>query len=83
MGTGNVTSLSGGEPELVQEVEWYWLQIVGLTSTHSLGSGTQLLERCWTVFHSGAARVKRQQAGVGLFTAPQLSHHVLEFSPGE
>ncbi|KAI3370352.1 hypothetical protein L3Q82_025123 [Scortum barcoo] len=25
-----------------------WLEIVGLTSTHSLGSGTQLLERGWT-----------------------------------
>ncbi|KAI3352981.1 hypothetical protein L3Q82_019556 [Scortum barcoo] len=38
--------LAGGkEPELVREVERYRLEIVGLTSTHSLGSGTQLLER--------------------------------------
>ncbi|KAK3563871.1 hypothetical protein QTP86_004810 [Hemibagrus guttatus] len=57
-GTWNVTSLGGKEPELVREVERYRLEIVGLASTHSLGSGTQLLER-----------------------APQLSHHVLEFSP--
>ncbi|KAI3375439.1 hypothetical protein L3Q82_021925 [Scortum barcoo] len=35
----------GEEPELVREVERYWLEIVGLTSMHSLGSGTQLLER--------------------------------------
>ncbi|KAK3554961.1 hypothetical protein QTP86_001863 [Hemibagrus guttatus] len=57
-GTWNVTSLWGKEPELVREVERYRLEIVGLASTHSLGSGTQLLER-----------------------APQLSCHVLEFSP--
>ena len=40
MGTWNVTSLGGKEPELVQEVERYRLEIVGLTSTYSLGSGT-------------------------------------------
>ncbi|KAI3359103.1 hypothetical protein L3Q82_002639 [Scortum barcoo] len=47
IGTWNVTSLGGKEPELVQEVERYRLEIVGLTSTHSLGSGIQL-ERGWT-----------------------------------
>ena len=46
MGTWNVTLLGGEEPELVREVERYQLEIVGLTSMHSLGSGTQLLERC-------------------------------------
>ncbi|KAI3364498.1 hypothetical protein L3Q82_011284, partial [Scortum barcoo] len=46
IGTWNVTSLGGKEPELeMREVERYRLEIVGLTSTHSLGSGTQLLER--------------------------------------
>ncbi|KAK3565612.1 hypothetical protein QTP86_012934 [Hemibagrus guttatus] len=44
-GTWNVTSLGRKEPELVREVERYRLEIVGLASTHSLGSGTQLLER--------------------------------------
>ena len=45
MGTWNVTLLGGKEPELVLEVERYRVEIVGLISTHSLGSGTQLLER--------------------------------------
>uniref|UniRef100_A0A671UP04 Reverse transcriptase domain-containing protein n=1 Tax=Sparus aurata TaxID=8175 RepID=A0A671UP04_SPAAU len=81
MGTWNVTSLGGKEPELVREAERYRLEIVGLTSTHSLGSGTQLLERGWTLFHSGVARGERRRAGVGLLIAPQLSRHVLEFSP--
>ncbi|KAK3514153.1 hypothetical protein QTP70_005085 [Hemibagrus guttatus] len=52
-GTWNVTSMGGKEPELVREVERYRLEIVGLASTHSLGSGTQLLERGWTLFYSG------------------------------
>jgi len=41
--------LAGKEPELVREVEWYELEMVGLTSTHSTGSGTKLLERGWTL----------------------------------
>uniref|UniRef100_A0A7N8XDS0 Endonuclease/exonuclease/phosphatase domain-containing protein n=1 Tax=Mastacembelus armatus TaxID=205130 RepID=A0A7N8XDS0_9TELE len=81
LGTWNVTSLGGKEPELVREVERYRLEIVGLTSTHSLGSGTQLLERGWTLFYSGVARGERRRAGVGLLIAPQLSRNVLEFSP--
>ena len=81
MGTWIVTSLGGKEPELVQEVEEYWLKRVGLASMHSLGPGIQLHERGCALFHSGVARGERQQAGVGLLIAPQLSHHVLEFSP--
>ncbi|KAI3365143.1 hypothetical protein L3Q82_010118 [Scortum barcoo] len=74
--------LAGGkEPELVREVERYQLEIVGLTSTHSLGSGTQLLERGWTLHYSGVAQGERRRAGVGLLIAPQLSRHVLEFTP--
>ena len=81
LGTWNVTSLAGKEPELVREVERYRLEIVGLTSTHSLGSGTTLLERGWTLYHSGVAHGERRRAGVGLLIAPQLSRHVLEFTP--
>ena len=63
--------LTGGkETELVQEVEWYRLGILRLTSTHSLGSGTQLLERGWTLFYSGVARGERWGAGVGLVISP-------------
>ncbi|KAK3564675.1 hypothetical protein QTP86_024820 [Hemibagrus guttatus] len=80
-GTWNVTSLGGKEPELVREVERYRLEIVGLASTHSLGSGTQLLERGWTLFFSGVPHGERHRAGVGLLIASQLSRHVLEFSP--
>ncbi|KAK3553847.1 hypothetical protein QTP70_012192 [Hemibagrus guttatus] len=79
-GTWNVTSLGGKEPELVREVERYRLEIVWLASTHSLGSGTQLLERGWTLFFSGVPHGERRRAGVGLLIAPQLSRHVLEFS---
>ncbi|KAK3517493.1 hypothetical protein QTP70_012572 [Hemibagrus guttatus] len=80
-GTWNVTSLGGKEPELMREVERYQLEIVWLASTHSLGSGTQLLERGWTLFFSGVPHGERRWAGVGLLIAPQLSRHVLEFSP--
>uniref|UniRef100_A0AAR2KE64 Endonuclease/exonuclease/phosphatase domain-containing protein n=1 Tax=Pygocentrus nattereri TaxID=42514 RepID=A0AAR2KE64_PYGNA len=80
-GTWNVTSLAGKEPELVREVERYRLDIVGLTSTHSLGSGSNLLERGWTLFFSGVAHGERQRAGVGFFIAPRLGACMLGFSP--
>ena len=80
-GTWNVTSLAGKEPELVREVERYRLDIVGLTSTHSMGSGTDLLERGWTLFYSGVAQGERRRAGVGLLIAPQLGACTLGFTP--
>ncbi|KAK3556664.1 hypothetical protein QTP70_011924 [Hemibagrus guttatus] len=79
-GTWNVTSLGGKEPELVREVERHRLEIVGLSSTHSLGSGTRLLKRGWSLFFSGVPHGERCRAGVGLLIAPQLSRQVLEFS---
>ena len=45
----------GKSVDLVREVEWYWLEIVRLTSTNILGSGIQLLERSWTLFYSRVA----------------------------
>ncbi|TWW62932.1 hypothetical protein D4764_04G0015790, partial [Takifugu flavidus] len=62
-GTWNVTSLVGKEPELVREVEKFRLDIVGLTSTHGKGSGTSLLERGWTLYHSGVADGERRRQG--------------------
>ena len=42
--TWKIPSLAEKEPELVCEVERYQLDIVGLTSTHSVSSATKLLE---------------------------------------
>ena len=72
LGKWNVTSLVGKEPELVREVEKFRLDIVGLTSTHRKGSGTSLLERGWTLFHSGVATGERRRAGVAIL----IAHHV-------
>ncbi|KAI3372563.1 hypothetical protein L3Q82_023042, partial [Scortum barcoo] len=64
IGTWNVTSLGGKEPELVQEVE-------------------SSLRRGWTLhYYLELPRGERRRlAGVGLLIAPQLSRHVLEFTP--
>ncbi|TWW69208.1 hypothetical protein D4764_18G0000140 [Takifugu flavidus] len=71
----------GKEPELVHEVKKFRLDIVGLTSTHSKGSGTSLLERGWTLYHSGVADGERRRAEVAILVAPQLSACILEFTP--
>jgi len=76
LGTWNVTSLVGKEPEpelvreVEREVERYQLDMVGLTSTNSTGSGTKLLERGWTLSFPGVAQGVRCQ----------LSGAVLQFS---
>ena len=81
LGKWNVTSLWGKELELVQEVERYRLDLVGLTSTHSVGSGTMLLDWGWTLSYSGVAQGVRRKAGVGILTSPRLSAATLEFNP--
>ncbi|GAA6103500.1 uncharacterized protein LOC111191873 [Tachysurus ichikawai] len=40
-----------------------------------------VFERGWTLYYSGVARGERRRSGVGLLIAPQLSRHVLEFTP--
>ena len=71
----------GKEPDPVREVEKFRLDIVGLTSTHSKGSGTSLLERGWTLFHSGFATGERCRAGVAILIVTRLSACMLEFTP--
>uniref|UniRef100_A0A8C6LH35 Endonuclease/exonuclease/phosphatase domain-containing protein n=1 Tax=Nothobranchius furzeri TaxID=105023 RepID=A0A8C6LH35_NOTFU len=81
-GTWNITFLAGKEQDLVAEIERYRLDIVGLTSAHSIGSGTQVLERGWTLSFAGVAPGERQRAGVGFLLAPRLSAFVLGFTLG-
>ena len=51
LGTWNIILLAVKEPELLYKVEWYQVDIVRVTSTHSTGSRTKLLlllgERPW------------------------------------
>ena len=57
------------------------IDLVGLTSTYSRGSGTLLLDRSWSLFFSGVAQGVRCRAGVGILTSPRLSAAMLEFTP--
>ncbi|XP_025766010.1 uncharacterized protein LOC112847802 [Oreochromis niloticus] len=79
IGTRNFTSLVGKEAELVHVVERYRLDIVRHTSTHTLGSGTSLLERGWTL--SGVAPGERWRARVGILVSPWLAAGMLGFLP--
>ena len=64
----------------MREVGCYRLDLVGLTSTQSVGSGSKLLDRGWTLFFSGVAKGVRCWVGVGILTSPRLSAAVLEFT---
>lgn len=76
-------NLTGGEePEVVREVERYQLDIVGLPSIHSIGSGTKLLNnKRWSLSYSGVAQGERLWVGVGIITSPWLAATQLEFFP--
>ncbi len=61
----------------MQEVKCYQLDLVGLTSMHSVNSGTKLLDRVWTLSFSGVAQGVRHWAVVGICTSATL----FEFTP--
>lgn len=60
-------------------IERYSLEIIGLTSMDSIGSGTQL-ERSWYCHYFGVTKGEWHWVGVDLFIVSQLNHHVLEFT---
>lgn len=62
----------------MQEVRRYQLEIVRLTSRHSLGSGTSSSREAG--LFSGIAHGEWWRACVALLIAPQLSPHGLEFT---
>ncbi|KAI3353576.1 hypothetical protein L3Q82_020098 [Scortum barcoo] len=84
IGTWNVTSLGGKEPELVREVERYRLEIVGLTSTHMAAWALEP-SSLRGAGPSTTLELPRVSGGelvwACLLIAPQLSRHVLEFTP--
>lgn len=65
----------------MREVKRYRLDIVGLKSTHSLDSGTSLLEGGWTLSQSGVALGERRQVGVGILVSPRIAACMLGFLP--
>lgn len=72
--------LAGGERAWpsIMGVEYWRLEIVGLTSTHCLGSGTQLLERSWTLFLAAVRGSKLVWASLWL---PNLAALCWSFLP--
>ena len=80
-GTWNVTSLTGKEPELVDEAIRYRLDIVGVSSTKRKGNGTLVLNKRWQLFYSGVDPALHAQAGVGILTNLRLAERVVEWRP--
>lgn len=66
------------EPEVVVDVEV--LISFGFTLTHRMGFGTSLLQRGWTLVHSGVENSKRLWGGWQFLLPPRLSVCTLEFT---
>ncbi len=52
----DVISIGGKGLELVRGVQCYWIDMVGLTSMHCIGTGIKLLDRALILFLSRAAQ---------------------------
>lgn len=63
----------------MHEFERYWLDIVWVTSTHGLSSGTSPLKRTWTLSQAAVAMGERWQAGVGVLVSLWLAASKLGF----
>ncbi len=81
LGRGTVTSLEGKEPEIVREVERFRLEIVVITSTHGWVLEPHSLREDGLFTTLELPMVRGGGLVVGLLIAPQLSRHVLEFTP--
>ena len=81
IGTWNVISLTGKEPELVNEAIRYPLDIVGVSSTKRKRNGTLVLNKRWQLFYSGVDPALHAQAGVRILTNPRLAVRVVEWRP--
>ena len=74
-------TLSGKEPELVEEASKRRLDIVGLESTKRKGTGSITLDHGWTLYWSGVDPTAFAQAGVGILTSLRLADSVIEWKP--
>ena len=81
IGTWNVTSLTGKEPELVDEAIRYRLDIVRVSSTKRKGNGTLVLNKTWKLFYSSVDPGLHAQVGVRILTNPRLAERVVEWRP--
>lgn len=79
IGIWNVTSLTGKEIELVEEVKKYRLDIVGLSSTKEKGNGTMILQDGWRLLYSGVEPSVHARAGVGSLVSPRLIDSIVEW----
>ena len=66
----NILTLTGKELELVEEAKWYYLDIIGVSSTKRRGSGTVDLDGGWKLVYSGAILICLLKRVWGFSQAP-------------
>ena len=76
IGTWNVTSLTGKEVELIDEMKKYKIEILGLSETKRKGIGELQLDDGYVLMYSGVSKDKRAKEGVGIVISESLKHHV-------
>lgn len=77
MGTWNITSLTGKEVEIVEEMEKYKIAILGLSETKKKGTGDIQLDKGYTLKYSGVGKDQRAKEGVGIILNKETSDRVI------
>jgi hypothetical protein len=80
-GCWNITSLTGKEAEVVEEMMKYRIPILGVSETKKKGYGTMLMHRNYTLRYSGVGKDSRAKEGVGILMSPEMNERVTNWEP--
>lgn len=80
IGTWNITSMTGKEVEVVQEMKKYNVQILGVCETKKKGHGEMVLDSGYVFRYSGVL-TGRAKEGVGIIVNPETDKKVTSWEP--
>lgn len=80
-GTWNITSLTGKELEIIQEIEKYKVQVLGLAEIKKKGSGLMNMDKGYVLRYSGSPRGNRTTEGVGIIMSSEMDRRVTSWEP--
>ena len=71
IGTWNLRGINGKDLELIEEVDKYKIDILGITETKKKGQGVDTLGK-YKIIYSGVDKQQRAKAGVGIVIKEDL-----------
>ena len=76
IGTWNIKTLNGKEVEMIEEMEKYRLEILGISEVKKKGNGMIHLEKGYVLRYVGVNIGKRAKEGVGIVLSEEMEKRV-------